>query len=96
MNLSKVMNDFVGEQREINSQLHQKIENVESSLNKRMDGMQNDLYHKIDNIQYSISRLTNLNTVNEKGKFPSQPSQNPKDVHEVETQEGGDFKVEGG
>ncbi|RVW72205.1 Transposon Ty3-I Gag-Pol polyprotein [Vitis vinifera] len=87
-NLSKVMNDFVGEQRAINSQLHQKIENVKSSLNKRMDGMQNDLYHKIDNIQYSISRLTNLNTVNEKGKFPSQPSQNPKGVHEVETQDG--------
>ncbi|KAL6345490.1 hypothetical protein AAG906_017211 [Vitis piasezkii] len=43
---------------------------------------------QIDNIQYSISRLTNLNTVNEKGKFPSQPSQNPKGVHEVETQEG--------
>ncbi|RVW62650.1 hypothetical protein CK203_060748 [Vitis vinifera] len=82
-NLSKVMNDFVGEQRAINSQLHQKIENVESSLNKRMDGMQNDLHHKIDNIQYSISRLTNLNTVNEKGKFPSQPSQNPKGVHEI-------------
>ncbi|RVW27400.1 Retrovirus-related Pol polyprotein from transposon 17.6 [Vitis vinifera] len=41
----------------------------------------------IDNIQYSISRLTNLNTVNEKGKFPSQPSQNPKGVHEVETQD---------
>ncbi|RVW88791.1 Retrovirus-related Pol polyprotein from transposon 17.6 [Vitis vinifera] len=42
----------------------------------------------IDNIQYSISRLTNLNTVIEKGKFPSQPSQNPKGVHEVETQDG--------
>ncbi|RVW28598.1 hypothetical protein CK203_100872 [Vitis vinifera] len=33
-----------------------------------MEGMQNDLSQKIDNIQYSISRLTNLNTVNEKGK----------------------------
>ncbi|RVW37778.1 hypothetical protein CK203_101711 [Vitis vinifera] len=32
-------------------------------------------------------RLTNLNTLNEKGKFPSQPSQNPKGVHEVETQD---------
>ncbi|RVW84644.1 Transposon Ty3-I Gag-Pol polyprotein [Vitis vinifera] len=32
-------------------------------------------------------KLTNLNTVNEKGKFPSQPSQNPKGVHEVETQD---------
>ncbi|RVW35036.1 hypothetical protein CK203_079864 [Vitis vinifera] len=30
-------------------------------------GCQNDLSQKIDNIQYSISRLTNLNTVNEKG-----------------------------
>ncbi|KAL6335115.1 hypothetical protein AAG906_027175 [Vitis piasezkii] len=48
-----------------------------------MEGMQNDLYQKIDNIQYSISRLTNLNIVNEKGKFPSQPSQNPKGVHEL-------------
>ncbi|RVW69113.1 hypothetical protein CK203_060673 [Vitis vinifera] len=75
VNLSKVMGDFVGEQKAINSQLHQKIENVESSQIKRMDGMQNDLSQKIDNIQYSISRLTNLNTVNEKGKFPSQPSQ---------------------
>ncbi|RVW86205.1 hypothetical protein CK203_046088 [Vitis vinifera] len=78
VNLSKVMGDFVGEQKAINSQLHQKIENVESSQIKRMEGMQNDLSQKIDNIQYSISRLTNLNTVNEKGKFPSQPSQNPR------------------
>ncbi|RVW20834.1 hypothetical protein CK203_111894 [Vitis vinifera] len=76
VNLSKVMGDFVGEQKAINSQLHQKIENVESSQIKRMDGMQNDLSQKI--VQYSISRLINLNTVNEKGKFPSQPSQNPR------------------
>ena len=46
--------------------------------------MQNDLSQKIDNLQYSISRLTNLNTVQEKGRFPSQPHQNPKAVHEVE------------
>ncbi|RVW64736.1 Transposon Ty3-I Gag-Pol polyprotein [Vitis vinifera] len=93
VNLSKVMGDFVGEQKAINSQLHQKIENVESSQIKRMDGMQNDLSQKIDNIQYSFSRLTNLNTVNEKGKFPSQPSQNPKGVHEVETQDGESSKL---
>ncbi|RVW18532.1 hypothetical protein CK203_101334 [Vitis vinifera] len=36
-----------------------------------MDGMQNDLSQKIDNIQYSISRLTNLNTVNEKERGQS-------------------------
>ena len=55
--------------------------------------MQNDLYHKIDNIQYSISRLTNLNTVQEKGKFPSQPHQNPKGIHEVEAQGGESSKL---
>ena len=33
------------------------------------------------------SRLTNLNTVQEKGRFPSQPHQNPKGIHELETHE---------
>ncbi|KAL6336567.1 hypothetical protein AAG906_025121 [Vitis piasezkii] len=42
-----------------------------------------NLSKKIDNLQYSISRLTNLNTVHEKGKFPSQPHQNPKGIHET-------------
>ncbi|KAL6332291.1 hypothetical protein AAG906_004853 [Vitis piasezkii] len=42
---------------------------------------------KIDNVQYAISSLTNLNIVQEKGKFPSQPHQNPKGIHEVEAQE---------
>ncbi|RVW81152.1 Retrovirus-related Pol polyprotein from transposon 17.6 [Vitis vinifera] len=62
-------------------------------LNKRMDGMQNDMNQKFDNIQYSISRLTNLNTLQEKGRFPSQPHQNPKGVHEVESQEGESSQV---
>ncbi|RVX06564.1 hypothetical protein CK203_029502 [Vitis vinifera] len=85
ISLSKVMGDFVSEQKSINSQLNQKIDNVESTLNKKIDGMHNELSQKIDNIQYSISRLTILNTVNEKGKFPSQPHQNPKGIHEVES-----------
>ncbi|RVX07818.1 hypothetical protein CK203_021878 [Vitis vinifera] len=46
-----------------------------------------NLSKKIDNLQYSISRLTNLNTVQEKGRFPSQFHQNPKGIHEVETHE---------
>ena len=58
-----------------------------------MDGKQNDLSHKIDNVQYTISRLTNLNTVQKKGKFPSQPHQNPKGIHEVEAQERESLKV---
>ncbi|RVW85821.1 hypothetical protein CK203_055402 [Vitis vinifera] len=59
VNLSKVVGDFVGDQKSINAQLSQRIDSVENTLNKRMDGMQNDLSQKIDNLQYSISRLTN-------------------------------------
>ena len=55
--------------------------------------MQNDLSQKIDNLQYSISRLTNLNTVQEKGKFSSQPHQNPKSIHEVEAHKGESSQV---
>ena len=69
---------------------------MESTSNKRMDEMQNDLSQKIDNVQYAISRLTNLNTVQEKGKFPFQPHQNPKGIHEVEAQEGESSKVREG
>ncbi|KAL6323331.1 hypothetical protein AAG906_029338 [Vitis piasezkii] len=71
VNLNKVVGDFVGDQKSINAQLSQRIDSVENTLNKRMDGMQNDLSQKIDNLQYSISRLTNSNTVQEKGRFPS-------------------------
>ncbi|RVW64283.1 hypothetical protein CK203_052281 [Vitis vinifera] len=93
VNLSKVVGDFMGDQTSINAQLNQRIDSVESTLNKRMDGMQNDLSQKIDNVQYAISRLTNLNTIQKKGKFPSQPHQNPKGIHEVEAQEGESSKV---
>ncbi|RVW17921.1 Retrovirus-related Pol polyprotein from transposon 412 [Vitis vinifera] len=66
VNLSKVVGDFVGDQKSINAQLNQRIDSVESTLNKRMDEMQNDLSQKIDNVQYAISRLTNLNTARER------------------------------
>ena len=56
--------------------------------------MQNDLSQKIDNLQYStISRLTNLNIVQENGRFPSQPHQNPKGIHEMEAHEGESSQV---
>ncbi|RVW18593.1 Retrovirus-related Pol polyprotein from transposon 17.6 [Vitis vinifera] len=93
VNLSKVVGEFVGDQKSINAQLNQRIDSVESTLNKMMERMQNDLSQKIDNAQYVISRLTNLNTVQEKGKFPSQSHQNPKGIYEVESQEGESSKV---
>nr|CAN61221.1 hypothetical protein VITISV_000892 [Vitis vinifera] len=92
-NLTKVVGDFVGKQEATNARVDQRIDRMESMLNKRMDGMQNDMNQKFDNIQYSISRLTNLNTLQEKGRFPSQPHQNPKGVHEVESQEGESSQV---
>ena len=49
-NLSKVVGDFVGDQKAINAQLSQRIDRVESTLNKRMDGMQNDISQKFDTI----------------------------------------------
>ena len=73
--------------KSINAQLSQRIDSVESSLNKKMDEVQNDLSQKIDNLQDSISRLANLNTVQEKENSPSQPFQNSKGIHVVEAQE---------
>ncbi|RVW70531.1 hypothetical protein CK203_059238 [Vitis vinifera] len=64
------------------------------STNNRLNHLNHpNKLQKIDNLQYSISRLTNLNTVQEKGRFPSQPHQNPKGIHEVETHEGESSQV---
>ncbi|RVW32083.1 Pol polyprotein [Vitis vinifera] len=74
------------------AQAPQQSSNVEQVI-MNLARMQNDLSQKIDNVQYTISRLTNLNKVQEKRKFPSQPHQNPKDIHDVEAQEGESSKV---
>ena len=71
LNLSKVVGNFVEEQKTINVQLTQKINTVESTLNNRMDGFQNEMAQKFNTRQCSISRLTNQLQVQEKGKFPS-------------------------
>ena len=83
LNLSKVVGNFVEEQKGINVQLVQRIYTVESTLNKRIDGLESSLNQKIDNLQYSVTRITNLLEVQEKGRFPSQTLPNPKGVHEI-------------
>ena len=83
LNLSKVVGNFVEEQKGINVQLSQRIDIVESTLNKKIDGLESSLNQKIDNLQYSITRITNLLEVQEKGRFPSQTLPNPKGVHEI-------------
>ncbi|KAL6342439.1 hypothetical protein AAG906_011129 [Vitis piasezkii] len=92
MNLNKVVGDFVADQKSINDQFMQvnaqiRQENAQimqetTNRDRKMDGKHNDLSQKMDNLQYQILRLTNLNTMQEKGKFPSQPHQNPKAIHE--------------
>ncbi|RVW51378.1 hypothetical protein CK203_094755 [Vitis vinifera] len=88
VNLCKVVGDFVGKQEAINAQINQRIDNMESTLNKRMDEMQNDMAQKLDILQDSISRLANLNIVQEKENSPSQPCQNSMSIHEMEAKEG--------
>ena len=83
LNLSKVVGNFVEEQKGINVQLAQRIDTVESTLNKRIDGLESSLNQKIENLQYSVTRITNLLEGLEKGRFPSQTQPNPKGVHEI-------------
>ena len=83
LNLSKVVANFVEEQKGINVQLAQRIDTVESTLNKRIDGLESNLNQKIDNLQYSITKINNLLEVQKRGRFPSQTLPNPKGVHEV-------------
>ena len=65
----------------LNVQNNQKIETVESSLNKKIDIMHFEISNKYDNLQSSISRLPNQQQGPEKGKFPSQTQQNPSGIH---------------
>ena len=51
VNLSKVVGNFVEEQKMMNAQTTQKIETLEGTLNKK------------NNLQYSVSRLTNQHHV---------------------------------
>ena len=83
LNLSKVVGNFMEEQKGINVQLAQRIDTVESTLNKRIDGLESNLNQKIDNLQYSITKINNLLEVQERGRFPSKTLPNPKGVYEV-------------
>ena len=56
---------------------------METSLNQKSESLQINLTQRIDNIQFVISKLTSMHTVQEKGKFSSQPQQNPSGVHEI-------------
>ena len=50
LNWSKVVGNFLEEQKGINVQLAQRIYTVESTLNKRIDGLEISLNQKFDNL----------------------------------------------
>ena len=83
LNLSKVVGNFVQEQKGTNVQLAQRIDTVENTLNKKIDGLESNLNQKIDNLQYSITKINKLLEGQERGRFPSQTLPNPKGIHEV-------------
>ena len=73
LNLSKVVGTFVEEQKVLNVQTNQKIEAVESSLNR-----------KLDNMHSEISRLSNKQPQgSEIRKVPFQSKQQQRGVHEI-------------
>ena len=72
LDLTKLVGDFVEEQKTINAQLSQKIDTMENIVDKRIDGLQIEMEHKLDNLQYSISRLTNQQLVHQEEVNPKE------------------------
>ena len=72
LNLRKIVDNFIEEQRAVTVQTNQETDTVESSLNKELDGFQSEIDKKLDILQESISKLTN--------KLVHQEEDNPKEV----------------
>ena len=51
------MDNFIEDNRVVNVQANREIDTVESSLNKRTDGLQSEMELKLDNLQCSILKL---------------------------------------
>ena len=54
LDLTRIVNDFVEENKEINAH---SIVTVEDNLNKKIEGLKDDCEHKWDNLQYSNEDL---------------------------------------
>ena len=69
LNLSKLVDNFIEEQRAVTIQANQEIDTVESSLNKELDGFQSKIDNKLDILQQSISKLINQLVHQEEGNL---------------------------
>ena len=76
-NLSKIVDNFIEEQRVVTVQANQETETVESSLDKKLDGFQSKIDQKLDILQESISKLTN--------QLVHQEEENPEEECQSET-----------
>ena len=105
MNLSKVVGNFVEEQKAVKAQSGQRIDMVESTVNKKMsnlhseisqkhDNLQDEISQKYDNLRYSISRLYNQQQVQEKRKFPSQTQPNPRGLRDVNSSNEPNYRMD--
>ena len=57
LDLTRIVDDFVAKDKEINAHSNKRIVTVEDNLNKKLDGLKNDFEHKWDNLQDSIEDL---------------------------------------
>ena len=56
LDLTKLIGDFVEEQKTFNAQLSKRIHTVENSLDQKLDGFQSEMDHKFDNLQSEIDQ----------------------------------------
>ena len=66
------MGTFIEEEKVVNVKTNQRIDTMESSLNKKLEGFQREIDHKFDNLQYSISMLTNQQNVHQEEENPEE------------------------
>ena len=59
LDLTRIVDDFVEDNKEINAHSNKKIITMEDNLNKKIDGLKNDYEHKWDNLQDSTKYLIN-------------------------------------
>ena len=54
LNLRKLVDNFIEEQRVVNVQANKEIDIVENSLDQKLDGLQSEMDKKFDNLQSGI------------------------------------------
>ena len=59
LNLGRLVDNFIDEQKSVDVQANQEIDIMETSLNKELDEFQSEIDEKFDILQQSVSKFTN-------------------------------------